>query len=134
MHQTMQSLAATRRAFRQWQLTHGPTHGGFPRLPPTFLTISPSHLPLSLPPSLLFYPLLLCLGINVKWLINTAAQAPVPNDRHSCWGFFVRIHPRSYRRKDMLNKADYTLPMIDVRSVEYSFLYLFCPPWSTMPS
>lgn len=58
-------------------------------------------------------------------------------------GQFVRIHPHSYRCKavtharihtDMPNKADYTLPMTDVTSAEDSFVYLFCPQWSTYPS
>lgn len=54
--QTMQSLAGTRWALSQWQLTHGPTHGGFPRLPPIFLPIShPLSLSLSLCVSLPFY-------------------------------------------------------------------------------
>lgn len=48
MRQTTQSSAGTGRALHQWRLTQEPTHGGFPRLPPTFLTISPSHLPPSL--------------------------------------------------------------------------------------
>lgn len=43
----------TRRALRQWQLTNGPAHGGFLRLPPTCLTIRipPHRLPLSSLPS-----------------------------------------------------------------------------------
>lgn len=43
MHQAMQYLVGTLQAFLQWQLTHEPTHGGFPRLPPIFLTTGPSH-------------------------------------------------------------------------------------------
>lgn len=75
--QTMQFFAGTWWALHQWQLTHSPTHGGFPRLPPVFLAIA---LPLCLLPSI---PPLLCFGINVKCLINTAASAAVPYDHRS---------------------------------------------------
>lgn len=47
IHQAMQSSA--RRALRQWQLTNGPTHGGFPRLPPTFSAMSIPPPPVSFP-------------------------------------------------------------------------------------
>ena len=102
----------------------------------------PSHNPPPPPPpslsiSLLFHPPLLCLGINVKQLINTAVhEEAVPNDRHS-WSICQDSPTHSYRRKavthsrihtDMLNKADYTLPMIDVTSVEDSFVYFVLSP------
>lgn len=97
--QTMQFLAGTWWALRQWQLTHSPTHGGFPRLPPVFLAIA---LPLCLLPSI---PPLLCFGINVKCLINTAASAAVPYDHRSgstCQVSLMHAHMHRRAQKGIL--------------------------------
>lgn len=102
--QTMQFFAGTWWALRQWQLTHSPTHGGFPRLPPVFLAIV---LPLCLLPSI---PPLLCFGINVKCLINTAASAAVPYDHRSGSTCQVSLmHAHMHRRAQTCSKGHIAL-------------------------